>query len=143
MNILSESLASGTIPSDFKSAVVRPLFNKPSLDPNELKNYRSIRIYHFRQNSSRSLRVYSLQSGHSTVAILLRILNDAFTSYDDDKISFLSPLDLSAAFYTIDHEVLLCLPEQHFGICGTALNWFCSFLSDRKQYVLVDGQKLT
>ena len=38
-NILNKSLASGTVPSDFKTAVVRPLLKKPSLDPNELKNY--------------------------------------------------------------------------------------------------------
>ena len=38
-NILNKSLASGTVPSDFKTAVVRPLLKKPSLDRNELKNY--------------------------------------------------------------------------------------------------------
>ena len=41
-NILNESFTSGTVPSEFKTAVVKPLLKKPSLDPNELKNYRSI-----------------------------------------------------------------------------------------------------
>ena len=41
-NILNKSLASGTVPSDFKTAVVRPLLKTPSLDPIELKNYRPI-----------------------------------------------------------------------------------------------------
>ena len=41
-NILNESLLSGTVPSEFKTAVVRPMSKKPSLDPNELKNYRPI-----------------------------------------------------------------------------------------------------
>ena len=41
-NILNESLLSGTVPSEFKTAVVKPLLKKLSLDPNVLKNYRSI-----------------------------------------------------------------------------------------------------
>ena len=41
-NILNESLLSGTVPSEFKTAVVKSLLKKLSLDPNELKNYRSI-----------------------------------------------------------------------------------------------------
>ena len=60
-----------------------------------------------------------------------------------NKISVLLLLDLSAAFDTIDHEILLSHIEHDFCICSTALNWFWSPLSDRKQYILVDGQKST
>ena len=52
-------------------------------------------------------------------------------------------MDLSAAFDTIDHEILLSRLEHDFVIRSTALNWFWSYLSDRRQYVLVDGQKST
>jgi len=41
-NILNESLTSGTVPSKFKTAVAKPLLKKPSIDPNQLKNYRPI-----------------------------------------------------------------------------------------------------
>ena len=75
--------------------------------------------------------------------VLLQILNDILTAVDDDKISILLLLDLSAAFDTIDHEILLSCLEHDFGIRSTALNWFQSHLSDRKQYDLVDSQKQT
>ena len=56
------------------------------------------------------------------------------------KISVLLLLDLSAAFDTTNHEILLSHLEHDFDICSTPLNWCRYYLSDRKQHVLVDGQ---
>ena len=81
--------------------------------------------------------------GHSTETVLPCTLNDILTALDDDKNSILLLLDLSAAFDAIDHEILLSSIEHDFGIRCIALNWFWSYLSDRRQYVLVDGQKST
>ena len=55
--------------------------------------------------------------------------------------SVLTLLDVSAAFDTIDHNILLHQLEHAFGITGTALSWIRSYLSERDQTVVVNGLK--
>ena len=56
------------------------------------------------------------------------------------KVSVLTLLYLSAAFDTIDHDILLHCLEHTFGLQGTAFAWFRSYLSDRTQTVPIDGR---
>ena len=78
-------------------------------------------------------------AGHSTETALLRIANDILTASDANQVSILTLLDLSAAFDTIDHSILLSRQEQHFGVSDLALNWFKSYLLNRFQFVSVSG----
>ncbi len=66
--------------------------------------------------------------------------NDLLLSSDRGCISLLVLLDLSAAFNTIDHNILLNRLENFVGISGSALAWFKSYLSDRHQFVAVNEE---
>jgi len=75
------------------------------------------------------------RQGHSTETAVLRVLSDILQAVDRGDLAALVLLDLSAAFDTVDHSVLLERLQQTFGISDTALCWFQSYLSSRTQYV--------
>jgi hypothetical protein len=156
--IVNCSLSTGIVPTDFKTAVVKPLIKKSSLDQNELKNYRPIsnlpflskvleRIVlhqispHLDTNKLLSPHQSAYRPGYSCETALLSVINNILMALDSNKVSVLLLLDLSAAFDTIDHGILLSRLEHSFGIGGTVLNWFRSYLTDRKQFVMTDGNR--
>ena len=66
---------------------------------------------------------------HGTESALLSVLNDLLVASGNDKVSILTLLDLSAAFDTIDHCILLGHLRRYFGISGSAYHWFQTFFS--------------
>ena len=81
------------------------------------------------------------RAGHSTETALLKIVNDLLSALDEDKVSLLFLFDLSAAFGTIDHSILLSRLSYSFGISDTVLAWFTSCLTDSTQTISVNGSK--
>ena len=77
---------------------------------------------------------YGFRSGHSTVEALSEFVYDALSSFEKQEYTLGVFLDLSKAFDTIDHSILLTKLE-HYGIRGLALQWFRSYLTHRSQYV--------
>ena len=73
----------------------------------------------------------------STVTGLVKVLNDIHLNTDSGKISILVLLDLSAAFDTVDHNILLERLENGVRLSGTTLNWFKSYLNERDYFVSI------
>jgi hypothetical protein len=72
---------------------------------------------------------------HSTETALLKLHNDINSNMNQGKVTALTLLDLSAAFNTIDHATLTKRLSSWFGISGSALMWFSSYLSNRTQKI--------
>ena len=77
--------------------------------------------------------------GHSTETAVTKVQNDLLTAAVG-QISALCLLDLTAAFDTVDHELLLLRLEHQFGLRGVALQWFQCYLFGRTFQVMHDGR---
>ena len=88
-------------------------------------------------NSSHTSNDYqsAYRKFHSTETALLKIHNDILLSMDDSMVTALTLLDLSAAFDTIDHTILLSRLGNWFGVSKNALDWFKSYLTGRSQRI--------
>ena len=82
---------------------------------------------------------FGFRTGHSTDHVLISLTETIKSSLDKGRVSCGIFIDLQKAFDTVNHHILLKKME-HYGIRGTALNWFNSYLSNHKQFVCVNGQ---
>ena len=96
-------------------------------------------VDHLTQNELVDIFQSAYRKGHSTETALLRVQNDILMEMEKENVVLLVLLDLSAAFDTIDHEILLKRLSTRCGIQGTALKWFSSYLKDRTQSVTVNS----
>ena len=80
---------------------------------------------------------------HSTETALLRIYNDLLLASNRKEVSAIVLPALSAAFDTIDHQILLTRLNTFFGFSGTALSLIESYLSSRFQHVTIDNHSST
>ena len=72
---------------------------------------------------------------HSTETALTKVISDLRLNLDANKVSILVLLDLSAAFDTIDHDILIHRLEKLVGLSDSVLNWFRTYIKGRKFYV--------
>ena len=66
------------------------------------------------------------------------MVNDILLALDQNHVTVLTLLDLSCAFDTIDHSILIRRLDSVFWISGTALSWVKSYLTNRTQTIVID-----
>ena len=153
---LNRSLQEGYVPSSLKISCIIPRLKKIGLDNDDAKNYRPVsnlsflsklleRIVFQQLNNflDTTAALPSTQSayrrGFSTESALLKVFSDLCDAVDRGHVCLLGLLDLSSAFDTVDHGILLNRISSSFGIHDTPLQWIRSYLSNRVQFVSVQG----
>ena len=156
-SIINKSFQEGIFPDQMKNARVIPLHKEGS--KSDVSNYRPIsllnsfskiyeKLMHIRilkfleSNNSIYENQYGFRPGRCCEHALLNAQNSILDSLTKRKISLLLFIDFSKAFDMVEHEILLKKLE-YYGIRGIALAWLKSYLSDRKQFVSVNGTDST
>ena len=138
------SITSGCFPTKLKEALIKPLLKKANLDLVKM-NYRPVSnlafvgkiiervvaiqlINHISINKLMEPDQSAYKPFHSTEATLLTVKADILKCIDNQEIVCLVLLDLLAAFDKVDHTVLLNRLHERFGVTGTALEWFKSYV---------------
>ena len=154
-SIVNKSLSTGQFPAQYKTARVIPLLKKSSLDPNNLNNYRPVSNLAFvskllEKAVATRLNTYlseknlleanqsAYRQGHSTETALLYMQNEVLHAIGSKKAVLFVMLDLSAAFDTVDHGLLMTKLQQ-LGVVDTAAKWLSSYIENRKQVVTIKG----
>ena len=146
-------MMTGIFPN-LKLASVRPDLKQSTLDSDVLKNFRPVsnlsylskiveKVIHIQLDEyAVTNKLFSqFQSGyrklHSCETAITKIHNDILMMIDKKQNVVLLLLDLSAAFDTVNHELLLKKLKYDYGISGNALNLLKSYLTNRKFQVVV------
>ena len=150
--IINQSLSTGIFPDQLKIAKVIPLYKKD--DQYILDNYRPIsllpslskvfektvflQLYEYLDKNKLLYKSqYGFRSLHSTEMASLEIIDIILKDLDKGKIPIGIFLDLSKAFDTLDHKILLN-KLKYYGVKDTELLWFHSYLTNRFQFVNIN-----
>jgi hypothetical protein len=152
--IVNLSFSSSQVPAYFKIAVVTPLLKKQNLNPETLKNFRPISnlpylskilekvaakqlIAYKDSNNLREIMQSAYRQYHSTETALLYLQNDLLCALDQKHCVAMVMIDLSAAFDTVNHSILLQRLSDRYGITDSAHAWLKSYLTHRKQFITI------
>ena len=152
-HIINQSLSTGIFPDRLKIANVILLFKKG--DEHILDNYRPISLLpaiskvfekivfnqlyqYFTDNDLIFTSQYGFRKLHSTEFASIELVDRISQYMDSGKLPLSILLDLSKAFDTLDHSILLS-KLKFYGVSNTPLKWFQSYLQNRQQFVEFDG----
>ena len=156
--MINQSFREGYVPLSFKLAAVTPLLKKANLIPEILKNFRPVSnlpylskvlervatkqlIQYKEVNCLREPRQSAYREHHSTETAILRINHDLMMARDRKECTLMCLLDLSAAFDTVSHDVLLQRLKHRYGVRDRAHQWVESYLDQRRQFVMISGTR--
>ena len=156
LDLVNLSLLLGDI-SGLKESIINPIIKKLEGNINLHKNYRPIvnlqflskviekvvlkqLTEHMTQNNLHTPQQFGYKKNFSTETLLLQIVDDVLVGFEEHSGTILIMLDMSSAFDTVDIQKLLGILENSIGLKGTVLKWFESFLLNRTQRVLINGQ---
>ena len=152
--VINLCFSNGVFPHSLKVAKIIPIFKGG--DKNDQNNYRPIAIQpifskiiekilksrlidYFEQNNLFCLRQYGYIKNRSTINALINVIENIATGFDQAKQCSATCLDLTKAFDCVSHEILLSKLE-YYGIRGIPLELFKSYLTDRRQTVVVNNE---
>ena len=148
------SFSQGVFPTMFKVAQVTPILKKPGLSSSDLANFRPISnlnniskileklflsrlLPHINSSSNFNSFQSAYRPHHSTETALTLTLDNVFHAADNGSATLLVSLDLSAAFDSINHNILINRLSSCFGLTGLALDWISLYLHNRRQSVKI------
>ena len=157
-NIINQSIEKGIVFKCWKEAIVHPVQKNDSLGTN-LTNYRPISnlnffskliekiilnqlMNHFRTSNLLPNYQSAYRAHHSTETVILNLCNNILQNIEKNINTAMVALDLSAAFDTVNHGILLEVLNKYYGIQGLALQWIKSYLPNRQFQVQIEDNFL-
>ena len=151
-HIFNLSLCSGIVPDDFKVAKITPIYKGTGskIDPGNfrpisvictvgkiIERYVKSQIVHyFYTNHLFSCNQSAYMKNHSTQTALHKLIDTCYGNIDKGEVNVITMLDLSKGFDVIDRDILF-YKLQKYGVSATNIDWFMSYLTNRRQFVCV------
>ena len=154
--LINQSFHNGIFPDELKLAKVIPIYK--SVSTMKLNNYRPISVLNIFSKTFERLTYnelikfldkynildqnkFGFRQGQSTHHALITLVDKITKSLDNGDIVIGVFIDLKRVFDTVDHKIVL-KKLYYYGTCGNTLKWFKSYLTNRSQYVLFNGENM-